>query len=328
MAELLCLGGKMSLPFFVSPYFRALADKFPELAKQVFPSDKENVVLDYEDADPLFDKANMVCSRLVHRYTDRVLVLVTDRCASFCRFCFRRHFTASGSRDISASELELVVDYISSHPEVREVLLSGGDPLMLSNDAVEKILSAIRAVRQELVIRIGSRVPAFLPQRIDDALVSVVKKYRPVWLICHFNHPSELTDSAVAGLMRFIDAGIPVANQAVLLREVNDSADVLEELFVSLLRIGVKPYYLLQGDLAAGTSHFRVSLERGFCIYEELSRRLSGLALPVYAVDLPGGGGKIALSRSAIEHMDDDWYYFKSRDGKIYRYPREERYEG
>ncbi|MEM5947507.1 KamA family radical SAM protein [Spirochaetia bacterium 38H-sp] len=314
----------MELPFFVSSYFKRLADDCPELARQVFPSEMENVVLDYEDSDPLCDNRNMPVKRLVHRYDDRVLILVTDRCASYCRFCFRRHFTASGSSDISKEELQDIVGYIARHDNIREILLSGGDPLMLANSKLVSVLSSIRNVRRDVIVRIGSRVPVFLPDRIDESLIDAIRDFKPIWLISHINHPAELTDRASNVLSLFIDAGIPVANQTVLLRDINDNITILEELFSSLLRIGVKPYYLLQGDLAAGTSHFRVPLERSFSLYEKLSCRLSGLALPVFALDLPGGGGKIALSRSSVEYVDDNWYYFRSREGKIYKYPREE----
>ncbi|ADN03015.1 KamA family radical SAM protein [Spirochaeta thermophila] len=314
----------MSLPFLVTPYYRRLADAHPALARQITPSPLEARTLPYETADPLADAAHSPLPRLVHRYPDRALILVTDRCAAYCRFCFRRHFTASGASSLTPGQEQAILAYLREHPEVEEVLLSGGDPLMLPDTRLAALLSGLRALRPGLVIRLGTRIPVVLPARITARLARILAAARPLWVVTHFNHPAELTPEAHAAVEALLTCGLPVVNQTVLLRGVNDHEETLAALFRGLLRWGVKPYYLLQGDLAAGTSHFRTPLSRTFDLYDRLSSMLSGLALPVLAVDLPDGGGKVRLHRSSVVRTDETWYYLQGPDGGLYRYPREE----
>lgn len=323
------------LPYGVSRYYAGLAadtvggrrsaahgPQLDPITAQYVPSEAERDVRDYEDADPIGDLRYTVAPRLVHHYHDRALLLVNDRCAVYCRHCFRRHFTGHGAGRLSATELDEVCRYLQATPHVREVLLSGGDPLMLPDRELFAVMDRLRLVRNELLLRVCTRMPVVLPSRITEELVSGLAARRPVWMVIHANHPRELTESFVAAVGRVLRAGIPVSNQTVLLRGVNDEADTLEVLFSALVRIGVRPYYLFQGDLAAGTAHFRTSIDHGLAIMRVLRSRLSGLALPTYALDLPGGGGKVPVE-SALLRREPDAYVFAGPDGREYRYPRE-----
>jgi lysine 2,3-aminomutase len=253
-----------------------------------------------------------------------VLLLATDRCFVHCRHCLRRHFTATEDRHISTKEIEEAARYVDAHGQVKEVIISGGDALMLSTSRLDALIARFRAGRPELILRVATRAPAVAPSRVDEELARVLGARQPLWLVCQFNHPRELTDEATAALRRLAREGVPLANQSVLLRGINDDVKVLERLFRGLYARGVKPYYLFQGDLARGTSHLRVPLSRGFELVAELRRRLSGLAMPTYAVDLPGGGGKVPLTESYLEGEGDDAYLFRSLEGELYRYPKEE----
>lgn len=309
----------------VTDYYRRLAGG-PEgeaIRRQFEPSEREAVVSPWELGDPLGEQRFAVTSRLVHRYPDRVLLLVTDRCFVHCRHCLRRHFTAAEDRHLSEVELEEAARYVDKHPEVHEVIISGGDALMLSTARLRAVLSRFRANRADLILRVATRATAVAPARIDDDLVALFEEYQPLWLISQFNHPAELSEQATAALKRLAVHAVPLANQSVLLAGINDEVAVLERLFRGLLSRGVKPYYLFQGDLARGTSHFRVELSRGVEIVSALRKRLSGLAMPTYAVDLPGGGGKVPLTESYFEREEADAYVFRSLEGEIYRYPRE-----
>jgi lysine 2,3-aminomutase len=322
---------KTRLPYGVSRYYASLAENSdPDndpIAAQYIPRSAESIHLDYESPDPLADEQYSVAPRVIHHYSDRILILVNDRCATYCRHCFRRHFTGSSTGRITPEELDLAAEYLNKNPAVEEVLLSGGDPLMLSDEELFRIIVKLRdaAGERELMFRLATRMPVVLPARITPALAEglVQASAGRIWLVTHANHPRELSEDfrRVAGLL--VESGIPVLNQAVLLKGVNDSADVLEQLFRGLIKLRVKPYYLFQGDLASGTSHFRTSIDRGLDLMDELRNRLSGIAMPTYAVDLPGGGGKIPLERGRIEKRDENWYYLRGNDGAIYRYPVE-----
>jgi len=313
------------LQFLVNPYYASLAKDRPDdpIRRQFIPLIDEYDVKECELTDPLGEASYSPVPRLVHRYRDRVLLLVTDTCAMYCRHCFRRSFAGHEGRTVSPGEMDQVAAYLAEHREVNEILLSGGDPLTCSDGKLESILGKIRQVRPEMVIRMATRLPVVLPQRITDELADLLHRYGPLWVVTQFNHPREITDQSRKALDRLVDRGIPVLNQSVLLRGVNDSVALLEELFQTLVRLRVKPYYLFQGDMAAGTSHLRVSLERGREIMKTLRTRISGLALPVYAVDMPGGGGKIPLTEDYAVGEDDENYYFKNIEGKVYSYPRE-----
>ncbi|MEW5817614.1 MAG: KamA family radical SAM protein [Spirochaetota bacterium] len=314
-----------SLGFSVTPYYFSLAENNPSdpIRRQFMPSMDEFAVKTYELEDPLGENRFSPCTRLIHRYQDRALLLVTDSCAVYCRHCFRRSFTRLNRGIISMEELGNVIAYLKRHDEIMELLISGGDPLMLDNQELEMILDRITGARKDLVLRVGTRAPVVLPQRIDNGLLSVLKSYLPLWVITQFNHPREITAQSRKAVSSLVDSGIPVLNQTVLLRGVNDDEDTLALVCRELVKIRVKPYYLFQGDLAEGTSHFRVPLKRGMKIAQELRRKVSGLALPVYAVDLPGGGGKVPLTESYFLKRENGSCYFKNGEGEVYKYPDE-----
>lgn len=317
----------MTVPLRIPEYYVSLIDPSnPQdpLRRQVVPTRFEDLRDAGEDKDPQDETNYSVTPRLIHRYKNRVAFLVTDLCPMYCRHCFRRRFTGKLEGPASEKEIEIAADYIKAHPEVLEILLTGGDLLTLSDTWLERMIKIFRDRRPDLVMRICTRTPASFPQRITGDLISVFRRNctAPYYLMTQFNHPRELTPQAVAAVARFVDAGIPAMNQTVLLHGVNDDADVLEELFNKLVASRIKPYYLFQGDLVTGTAHFRVPLEKGFELEQELRRRLSGLAMPVYAVDLPQGGGKVPLSHWYLQGRDADGsWLFSTPDGQVRRYP-------
>lgn len=320
------------LPYGVSRYYASLAEtkdaNSDPIAAQFVPRSEENLHLDYESPDPISDRDYLASPRLIHHYKDRVLLLVNDRCATYCRHCFRRHFTGHSTGRITQEQVEAAGQYISSHEEVHEVLLSGGDPLMLSDGELCDIIKHLNnaAPERKLLFRLATRMPVVLPSRITKGLVEqlMAASEARIWVVTHANHPRELSAEAQRAFSQFIESGIPVMNQAVLLKGVNDNTDTLEALFRGLYKLRVRPYYLFQGDLAAGTSHFRVNLERALDIVDELKFRLSPAATPNFAVDLPQGGGKIILDRSRILRSDADWYYLLGYDKIEYKYPKED----
>ena len=292
------------------------------LLRQMIPQAEELHRDESELDDPLGEQRFMPVPRLVHRYPDRALLLVTDHCASYCRHCFRRSFSGGMRGPVSPAEMELAVEYTGSRPEIRELLLSGGDPLTLADGAVADLIGRFRAVRPDLVIRICSRMPVVLPERISPALCGMLSDFSGLWFVTHFNHPSELTAESAAAADRLLRAGIPVLNQTVLLAGVNDNAEVLALLFNGLLQAGIKPYYIFQADLAAGTAHLRVPLERSAGIVSELGKMVSGMAMPRFAVDLPGGGGKITLPvPENLPEVKNGYYIFRGTDDEEYGYP-------
>ncbi|MBN2657971.1 MAG: KamA family radical SAM protein [Spirochaetales bacterium] len=318
-------GEEDRLQFLVNPYYASLAEDTPEdpIRRQFIPLVDEYTIGECELTDPLGETSFSPVPRLIHRYRDRVLLLVTDSCAMYCRHCFRRSFAGHEGSTVSPQEMKQVAAYLAEHREVNEILLSGGDPLTCNDAKLEAILKTIREVRPHMAIRLATRIPVVLPQRITPRLVEILQKNGPLWVVTQFNHRRELTAKSEEAAARLIDRGIPVLNQSVLLRGVNDSVPALEELFQALVRLRIKPYYLFQGDLAAGTSHLRVPLEKGREIMKELRTRISGLALPVYAVDMPGGGGKIPLTEDYAVGEDEKNYYFRNIEGEEYAYPRE-----
>lgn len=318
-------GPEDKLRFLVNPYYASLAGSDPQdpIRRQFMPRIEEYTVRDCELTDPLGESEYTPVPRLVHRYRDRALLLVTDACAMYCRHCFRRSFAGHDSGVLTDDQLKEAAAYLDKHREVNELLLSGGDPLTCSDEKLEEILKIIRSKRPDLAIRLATRMPVVLPQRITESLADMLSRYAPLWVVTQFNHNREINEESSAATDRLINRGIPILNQAVLLKGINDNVSDLEKLFQSLVRMRIKPYYLFQGDLAAGTSHFRVSLERGREIMAELRTRISGLALPVYAVDLPGGGGKIPLTENYETGRDEDNYYFRNIEGREYAYPRE-----
>jgi lysine 2,3-aminomutase len=294
------------------------------LRKQAVPTIKEKTVLARESDDPLMESRYRITPRVIHRYRDRVLLLVTDRCALYCRHCFRRYYTGKGSGVLTGEELRQAAEYLKEHREVREVLLSGGDPLTLPDSRIRLVLETLKTARPDIRFRLCTRIPSVLPFRVTEELVYILKQFRPFWTVIHVNHPREITAGFRQAVSRFLDSGIPVLNQTVLLRGINDRPDILKDLCLALTDCGVKPYYLLQGDLAEGTSHFRISVKKAMKLAAVLERDLSGIAVPRAAVDLPGGGGKIPLSKDYLAREEKDALIFRSRDGREYAYPLEE----
>lgn len=312
--------------FAVTRYYLSLATNTPDdpIRIQFMPSPREEEIAPCELADPLGESRYAPCPRLVHQYRDRALLLTTGTCAVYCRHCFRRSFTRYEEGFITDQELGPVLAYLAAHGEIRQLLLSGGDILTGSDERIGWLLDRLRAAVPAIVFRVCTRVPAVLPARITPGLVRLIAEHGPAWFVVHYNHPRELAPESLAALARIVDAGIPVVSQTVLLKGVNDSVATLADLFNGLVSARVKPYYLFQGDLARGTSHLRVPLDRGLELYAGLRREISPLALPVYAVDLPGGGGKISLADARAIADDGAWRAWRSSlDGGIYRYPLE-----
>lgn len=310
-------------PEKVTPYYASLIDpRDPDdpLGRMVIPSADERLPSPHLSLDPLLEARHTPVPRLIRRYPDRALLLVTGECASYCRFCFRKRILGKLG-PISKPELDRVVEYLSYHPQVSEVLVSGGDPLTLGNARLDAILSALRSVRTIEVIRVSTRMPAVLPSRITKKLAAVLAKHHPLYVTTHFNHPREVTRQAERACAILADAGLPLANQTVLLRGVNNSTEVLGELFRKLLRNRVRPYYLFQCDLVEGAGHFRTPIAEGIEIMSELSQSLSGLALPKFVVDLPGGSGKVQLDRDRLDISRPGKTLIRGLDGRVAEYP-------
>jgi lysine 2,3-aminomutase len=314
-------------PFAVTPHFVSLAgpEKDDPIRRQFQPDPQENIVRPGDLADPLGESSYRVFPRLVHQYRDRALLKVTGICAGHCRFCFRRVWIASGIPFISDEELDPICRWLKDHGEVREILLSGGDPLTGSKEDLARLFSVLRAARPDILLRLCTRVPITDPARVSAGFISLCKSMKPLRLAVHINHPKELSPESRQVLASFVEAGIPVHIQTVLLRGINDNAEILAELFRECLNLGLTPYYLFQLDLAPGTAHFRVPLRQGLAIYEELKKLISGLGLPAYAVDLPGGGGKIRLNEGSIagekETENGTMLLLKGPDGRLWEYP-------
>ncbi len=282
----------------VTPYYASLADPdHPScpIRIQAIPTAAELDRAPGDLRDPLGEDVRRPVRAIVHRYPDRALLLATDRCAVYCRHCTRRRVTFEGDGALSRSDLGDAVAYLRAHPGIRDVIVSGGDPLVLGDDRIEELLAAVRSVPHVKIVRLATRAPVVCPMRIDADLARLLRRHAPLFVVTHFNHPKECTDEARVACETLVDAGVPVENQTVLLRGVNSSARILKDLFERLLEWRVRPYYLHQGDLAEGTGHLRTPLEAGVAILEALRGRTSGLAIPHLAVDLPGGGGKVTL---------------------------------
>ncbi|MDR1933356.1 MAG: KamA family radical SAM protein [Spirochaetales bacterium] len=311
--------------FLVTPYFlsRAGKEKNDPVRVQCVPDSRELARGPEELRDPLGDAAYTKVPRLVHRCRDRALLLVTDECAVNCRYCFRRHYAGGRRGPIRGSELKNAAAYLKAHHEVHELILSGGDPLTLDDERLFSLIDILREARPGLLLRLSTRIASALPSRVTRRLAQGLGLRQPLWGVIHINHPKELGPECTEALRRLVSAGVPLVSQTVLLRGVNDSEAVLEELFRALARRRVKPYYLFQADLAEGTGHFRAPLARGLEIMKGLRGRLSALALPEYALDLPGGGGKTPLSPSYIKGEEEGFVIFENSEGKEYRYPKE-----
>src|SRR6188768_3166112 len=309
---------RAGLPISITPYYLSLCDKHDPncpIRKQVVPHALEARESLGDMRDPLGEEAHEVAPELVQRYPDRALLLATDRCAIYCRFCTRSRIVGSGGGPRSELRLMPALEYLRNHPEIRDLIISGGDPLAMSTTRIVRILQAVRCIPSIETIRIATRMPVALPQRITHELVEALRPFHPIWIMTHFNHPKELTQQAREGLRRLVDGGFPVMNHTVLLRSVNDDSQVLTELFRGLVRERAKPYYLLQTDPVRGTGHLRTPLDAGIRLIGELQGRLSGIALPKFIVDTPGGFGKVPVTPSYIVVRDGKMTRFRSPRG-------------
>lgn len=312
------------LALAITPYFFNLIDPTDEncpIRRQVVPRVEETVTAPWERSDPCGEEAHSPVPGLVHRYPDRVLFLVTDRCAAYCRYCTRSRMVSNASGYDFHPELDRQIDYIRRHPEVRDVLLSGGDPLLLSDEKLDELLGALRAIPHVEFLRIGTRIPIFLPQRITPVLCAVLRRYHPLFISIHTNHPRELTLEARAALERLADAGIPLGNQSVLLRHVNDDPEVMRALVQKLLMCRVRPYYLYQCDLIAGSAHLRTSVRQGLEIMRQLRGHTTGYAVPTYVIDAPGGGGKIPVGPEYVVQHTSERVLLRNYKGEWFEYP-------
>ncbi len=309
-----------SYRFAVTPYYFSLID--PEdphdpIRRMIVPSVEEEVDLDQGEVDPLGEKADQVAPGLTHRYPDRVLFVVTSFCTSYCRFCIRKRNWRGSDAARDPREVDEALAYIRSHPGIRDVLISGGDPLTLPISQLEYVLKGVREIPHVEIVRIGSREPVMLPMRIEPELVTMLERYAPLWVNTHFNHPNELTPEAAAAVDRLLRAGIPVNNQSVLLAGVNDSLDVMKALVRGLLKIKVRPYYLYHCDDVKGTAHLRTSVRRGLEILEGLRGHTTGFAVPTYVVDAPGGGGKIPLMPNYLVSQGEKAIVLRNFEGVL-----------
>ncbi len=290
-------------PLAITPYYLSLCDPLDPacpVRRQCVPRIEESEIKRGDLRDPLGEEAHEVAPHLVQRYPDRALLLVTDRCSVYCRFCTRSRMVGAGGGVRSAQQLSAAFEHLRTHPEIQDVIVSGGDPLVMSDARITQLLSELAKIDHVSTVRIASRTPVTLPHRITDALCRALRSHPAPWLMTHFNHPKELTPLAREACARLADHGIPVMNQSVLLRGVNDDASTLETLFRGLVRARVRPYYLLQADPVRGTSHLRTPLSRGIEIIGQLQGRLTGIALPKFIVDTPGGKGKVPVGPEVI----------------------------
>lgn len=319
-----CYFANKKLAMAITPYFFNLIDlEDPNcpVRRQVIPRGDEMHTSPDELLDPVGEEGSMAVDGLVHRYPDRVLFLVTDRCASYCRYCTRSRLVSNAQDYNFHPEFESGLKYIEEHPEVRDVLLSGGDPLLLSDNKLDYLLGRLRAIDHVEFIRIGSRIPVFLPQRITPELCEIFRKHGPIWLSIHVNHPKECTHELRDACERLSFAGVPIGNQSVLLRNVNDDVETMKSLLHRLLMMRVRPYYLYQCDLITGSAHLRTDVRKGIDIIKELRGHTTGYAIPQYVIDAPGGGGKVPINPEYIERITDDEVLFRNYEGKLYRYP-------
>ena len=282
----------------ITPYYASLMDPKDHncpVRMQAVPTIMETHESISDMEDPLDEDVDSPVEGLTHRYPDRVLFLITDQCSMYCRHCTRRRFAGQLDKGVPTDKIDAAIEYIKNTPQIRDVLLSGGDALLVSDDRLEYIIKALREIPHVEIIRIGSRAPVVLPQRITDDLVNMLKKYHPIWLNTHFNHPKELTPESKEACRKLADAGIPLGNQSVLLRGINDCPNIMKELVHGLVKIRVRPYYIYQCDLSKGIEHFRTKVSKGIEIIEALRGHTSGYAVPTFVVDAPGGGGKIPV---------------------------------
>jgi len=313
------------LPVGITPYYASLVnpdDPGDPLRRTMVPVVGELSRGFGEADDPLDEDGHMPVPGLVHRYPDRVLMLVTNFCATYCRYCTRARMVGqTGEYHFNTGQYQQAIDYIAAHSEIRDVLLSGGDPLSLSDDRLEWILTRLRDIPHVEFLRIGTKIPAVLPQRITPRLTRMLRRFHPLWISIHFMHPAELTLEVAQACGRLADAGIPLGSQTVLVKGVNDNVETMKRLMHGLLRNRVRPYYIYQCDPISGSSHFRTPLEKGLEIMAGLRGHTTGYAVPTFVVDAPGGGGKIPLLPNAVVGREGDFVVLRNHEGRLYRYP-------
>ncbi len=313
-----------ALPLRITPYYLSLiADSNPTQAirRTMVPTLNEVVMSRGEATDPLSEEHFSPVPNLVHRYPDRVLFLATGFCSAYCRYCTRSHMVAKDKCHVGIKAWQPAIDYIKSHPEIRDVLISGGDPLTMPDSHIEYLLSSIRQIPHVEMIRIGTKVPTVLPQRITRSLVSILKRYHPLYLSLHFAHPDEITPETAEACRRLADAGIPLGSQTVLLKGVNDTVKTMKDLMHGLLKIRVRPYYLYQCDPIPGSAHFRTHVAKGLEIIKGLRGFTTGYAIPTYVIDAPGGGGKIPLLPEYYMGEENGEVILKNYENHLFRYP-------
>ncbi len=313
-------------PIRINSYFLdQIKEENDPMWKQVVPTLEElDDFLSAEEtleSDPLHEEEDMPVPELVHRYPDRVLLMLNNQCPVICRFCTRKR--KIGFPGIVTREtLRQGIEYIARHPEIRDVIMSGGDPLLVPDKELERILRALREIKHLEIIRIGTRVPGTLPDRITPELCDMLKKYHPLYANLHFNHPAEITPEVEVACNRLADAGIPLGSQTVLLKGVNDDVEIMKELVHKLLKIRIKPYYLYQADMTMGTDHFRTRIEKGLEIIRGLQGHTSGMGVPYFVIDTPGGGGKVRLLPDTVVEFNDREILVRNFEGKVFRYPQ------
>ena len=309
----------------ITPYYASLIhpeDLNDPVRQQCVPSIKETWPCENDMADPLGEERDSPVPHIVHRYPDRVLLLVTLQCSMYCRHCTRRRVVGESDGIINEKELQAALHYIREHAEIRDVLISGGDPLVMSTEKLEHIIASLREIEHVDIIRIGTRVPVVMPMRITPELTGMLRKYAPIWINTHFNHPNEITPEAERACAAIVDAGIPLGNQSVLLRGINDNAETMKTLLLRLVHMRVRPYYLYQCDLSRGIGHFRTSVDTGVNIMHQLTGYISGYAVPKYVIDAPSGGGKIPINYEYVLSKDDKEVVMENYRGETYRYPQ------
>ncbi len=317
-------GTNDSLPVRITPYYLSLLDRYnPDqpIRKSTVPVFDEFISSPGEASDPLSEENHSPVPNLVHRYPDRVLFLATGFCSTYCRYCTRSHMVAKDKCHVGMKAWEPALQYIEHHREVRDVLISGGDPLTMPDLHIEYLLSRLRAIQHVEIIRIGTKVPVVLPQRITKPLVNIFRKYHPLFMSIHFTHPEEITPEVKEACEKLANAGIPLGSQTVLLKGINDDVRTMMQLMHGLLMIRVRPYYLYQCDPILGSSHFRTSIEKGLEIIRGLRGHTTGYAVPQYVIDAPGGGGKIPLLPDYYQGREGDYVLLKNYEGKVFRYP-------
>lgn len=319
-----------SLRMAITPYYLTLIDpNNPNcpIRKQAIPFGSELLMGKNDLLDPLAEDHDSPVPGLTHRYPDRVLFLITDMCSTYCRHCTRRRFAGQKDAELKIEQIDRAIEYIKNHEEVNDVLLSGGDAFMASDERIEYILKKLRAIDHVQVIRFGTRTPVVMPQRVTEKLVNMLKKYHPIWVNTHFNHPDEITIESKLAIDRLADAGIPVGNQSVLLKGVNDCVHIMRKLVKGLIAIRVRPYYLYQCDLSKGIEHFRTSISKGIEIIEGLRGHISGFAVPTFVVDAPGGGGKIPVMPNYVVSQAPGKVILRNFEGVITTYSEPENYK-